>query len=196
MVVEKLDPVPLDLINFKYDLKMSTRDRKQLSNDAVEMIKNYYLNADACYHEIVKPPSDTAESFVPAEVRKDLERLKEIDFLKLHGSLPVGDRKQWEAIQAKIAKDVKFLESARLINYSLVLAVIKVREEPNDDLATFKQKGNYLLSPSEKFAYAFGIANYLHEYNFEREERESNAFQVASVYAHRFLEGLNKIFKL
>jgi len=185
-IIEKLDPIPY--INFKYDFKMSTKNRKRLNNESIEIVKNFYMSFDSDYNEIIsKPLSDIGD--INEEIKESLENLKEMDFQRLHGRLNIRSLQEWEIARRKIVKDINFLQSAKIMNYSLILIIVKVEEI---NMEVFKQKGNYLLSPSGKFAYIFGIEDFLHEYNFEKED--GNVFQASKVYANRFLEGLNKIF--
>ncbi len=209
LIMQNIDPLPSELVDFKYDLKMSTVNRQQLKDDEVEVVRKYYVGINQEYTEILGPvdtllsPSSKLEKnsssssggsrstrrfHMTEKIKEGLQKLKDIDFLNLHTTLPIAPNQAtvWEAAQAKITKDVRFLESINIMDYSLIITVAKVRPTassliqfeklsengpeklPPTEFSMLQRNGNCLFSPSGKFAYVFGIIDILQEYDIEK----------------------------
>ena len=203
--MQNIDPFPGDLVDFKYDLKMSTVSREQLKPDEVEIAKKHLLGMNPDYAEILKGSDKlkierskgAKKVYMTEKIKGSLSKLKDIDFLNFHESLPIAAHQAsvWETAQAKIIKDVHFLESVNIMDYSLIITVAHVKENPNnggspggslkedeksmpgkimeeeklpEEYARLQRNGNCLFSPSGKFAYVFGIIDILQEYDIEK----------------------------
>ncbi len=198
--MQNIDPLPGDLVDFKYDLKMSTVNRQQLKVEEADVTRKYFLGTGPMYGEIVRtgPKSRSTKRLRMSDrIKGNLSKLKDIDFVNIHGSLPIasGQAAVWEAAQAKMVKDVRFLESINIMDYSLIITVARVRGETRsfvgpleeekratpelskllveeakmpDVFAELQRNGNCLFSPSGNFAYVFGIIDILQEYDIEK----------------------------
>jgi hypothetical protein len=202
LVMQNIDPIPGELLDFKYDLKMSTVSRQQLSNHEIEAARAYYLALGAGYDEILRADSGNKlerlraikRSHLSEGVRGNLSKLKDIDFLHFHQSLPIAATQAslWEMAQAKITKDVRFLESINIMDYSMILTVAHTKsgrgqeeakaraaegglveeEKMPEVLQKLHRNGNCLFSPSGSFAYIFGIIDILQEYDIQKRSEE------------------------
>lgn len=209
--MQNVDPLPSELIDFKYDLKMSTVNRQQLSDHEIEEIRKYFLSMNPAYNELLgslnneitskadSPMRISKRWSVAEKARGSLQKLKDLDFIKLHRSLPIGASQAniWECAKGKIIKDVKFLETLGIMDYSLIITVARIKgnakrfsfEIPTADVSSsaikkspslyeeekipsefteLQQNGNCLFSPSGKYAYVFGLIDILQMYDIEK----------------------------
>ena len=229
--MQNIDPLPSDLIDFKYDLKMSTVNRQQLKDEEAETVKKYFTGINPDYMEILSTehaspargdkPRSTKRYHMTDKIKESFPKLKDIDFANLHGTLPIGitQASAWETAQAKIMKDVRFLESINIMDYSMIITVARLRkifaakdeyEEEDklpEEIARLQRNGNCLFSPSGKFAYVFGIIDILQEYDIEKKGegglkgvlakfsgKSDISCQPPNTYADRFLGKLGGVF--
>ena len=261
--MQNVDPVSSKLIDFKYDMKMSTVKRATLNQKETNFVKNHYLGSQSnqppnsqgsrnIYKEIMKEEKTTTSSpevssssssklkvrlsneresgemnpqEMPEFIKGKLFKLKDVDFQELHGSLPIDcpQEGRWVSIMSKIRKDVEFLKSINIMDYSLIISVVRTggmntlkrRGEEvtalQEQLAVAERNGNVLYSPSREFAYLFGIIDILQEYDlqkilegvtkktrsrFKGKRNPDISCQPPPEYAQRFLANLPPVFQV
>eukprot|EP00826_Nyctotherus_ovalis_P004283 TRINITY_DN10915_c0_g1_i4.p1 TRINITY_DN10915_c0_g1~~TRINITY_DN10915_c0_g1_i4.p1 ORF type:complete len:446 (+),score=98.01 TRINITY_DN10915_c0_g1_i4:1213-2550(+) len=224
VIMQNIDPLPSELVDFKYDLKMSTVKRELLTQEEVEIVKQYFITKDPAYKELfhVSEPGDETDAEMDKQVAERLVKLKDEDFSRLHRSLPIGETYAavWESAQGKITRDVLFLKGLGIMDYSLIITVARVsdivpaKDSPREerkiscDVTSLVQNENCMLSPSGKFLYVFGIIDVLQEYDIEKKgekgmktlmavfsKKSDISCQPPDEYAARFLEKLGEKFK-
>jgi len=222
--MQNIDPLPSELVDFKYDLKMSTVKRELLKEKDVNIVKHHFLSKDPDYKELFHTSSRSLKSIpkMNKSIADCLLKLKDEDFIHLHGSLPIdaSSASDWERMQGKITRDVNFLKGLNIMDYSLIITIarvsdtVSVKDSLNEekkiscDVQNLVQNGNCLLSPSGKFLYVFGIIDVLQEYDIGKKgEKGMKTFkavfskeydiscQAPDEYAKRFLDKLGSKFK-
>ena len=86
IIFEKIESIPHELIDFRYELKMSIKDRKLLENKQIGKVKGYFYRKSTDYAEIFKA-GGADKGDISMEIRESLMKLKDLDFERLHGSL-------------------------------------------------------------------------------------------------------------
>ncbi len=175
LLTQNIDPLPESLVDFRYNLKMSSASRQQLRTEESDAVRKHFLQLSPVYSEIVRPgPRSRAVRRVHMndQIKESLTKLKDTDFADIHGALPIaaGQSEAWEAVQAKMIKDVRFLEGINIMDYSLVVTVARVKRgesksmliPADEDEEEQKQKRP---GPAE-----------LHRVLIEEEEKMSDAF--------------------
>ncbi len=110
-----------------------------------------------------------------------------MDFKNIHGWLPVcaDDAGKKEDIVRQIKRDAEFLRRNGIMDYSLLLIIIKMPSATEQGLTQAKALKNYkyieqldtllsnyyavLRSPSKSFIYILGIIDYLQQWDIQKQ---------------------------
>ena len=164
IVMENLFTMPSDAVLRKYDMKGSKHDRKVLQS----------------YESI------TQDSKVP-------RILKDLDFLEIDGCISTSKRRESTASQhsnnifadfeyledtssqgseliTRVAADVSFFEKHKIIDYSLIVAVVDCKLMSAEALEEHMkvQGAHSLLSADGRFLYQIGIIDYFQLFTFKK----------------------------
>ena len=191
VVMENIAPFEKKLVLRKYDLKGSTYRRKVLKGQNMDLTIGSFQN-----------------SFFNSRVT-----LKDLDFNYIEKCIVLPDAIH-SRLLARLDKDVRFLERNQVIDFSLVVAIVKV-----NDLRTHHQQyyddiyydflaytGNFFMDSREKLGFFIGIIDYFEKYTFVKAlERYikvllncklglDTSSQPADRYAPRFMECMREVF--
>jgi ribosomal protein S19 len=195
IVMENIFKINSKCIRRKYDLKGSTYKRKILRSTDLKKLK-YKL--------------DVKKNWMCPKT------LKDIDFNRIEHKISLT-RERRDELLATIEKDVRFLESVKMIDYSLIIAVINL-----EDLRTEKfqaessqiqkqincliEKGIFVIDKNFEYGFIIGIIDFFQKYTFAKWFEKyykiminlkydlNTSSQPARVYAQRFLDYMETIF--
>lgn len=180
VVMENILTVPKDAILRKYDCKGSTHSRKVLKK---------------------KEDLDVNTQF------KDV--LKDLDFMEIEDQINFLDKNHRMAILTSLKRDADFLRSHNIIDYSMIIAVVKRRaiDQPFID-RELKAGGFHLIAtPNPGVFYMIGIIDYLQTYTWGKAAERvlkrikacnpnlQTSSQPPEKYATRFYGFAEKSFK-
>ena len=194
IIIENIFLIEKTLISRKYDLKGSTYKRKVIKSSDNRM---------------------TAGMDLKNQFRED-ETLKDLDFNKIEGKIVLTDEVHRELLEL-MRRDVSFFEDNGIIDYSLIIAVVRMNEleehfSPDEKHrikrqidSLMRQKMFYLDSANE-FGYLVGIIDYFQLYNFSKAIEKymkilvncklklDTSSQPPEKYAQRYIEYMKEIF--
>jgi 1-phosphatidylinositol-4-phosphate 5-kinase len=194
IVMENILKIDSKYISRKYDLKGSTHSRRVLSSSNLRRVEQ----------------DDT----IDLEFTLKNRTLKDIDFNSIDKKLAIP-LDQSHLLFSVLSKDIEFLKSQKLMDYSLLLGVVKfedLRNNPDDndtlkdDINELIKKGIFFWDQSFEFGYILGIIDYFQQYTFSKfVEKYSKRLiycscgldtssQSSAVYSQRFFKYMTKIF--
>lgn len=194
IVIENLFQIDKKYIKRKYDLKGSTYKRKTIRRKNIDQIR---------------PIIDSLQKF------KARETLKDIDFNRIEEKivlLPHDKRKMLQILE----RDVNFLRSLGIIDYSLIVGVVDMNEvfgESNDyearkvreELDFLVKHSNFFSHVSNDVGYIVGIIDLFQKYTFSKwlekhfkrmihfSFKLDTSSQPATIYAERFMDYMKTI---
>ena len=195
MVMENIFCVQSELLLRKYDLKGSTHHRKVLNS------------------------RDSRLSNLDMDLRSSLferKTLKDLDFNRIEGKVLMSTKQRKEFFSV-IENDVLFMQSQKLIDYSLIVAVIKLQDvqdnldDPEfeglkEDINNMISRKTFYSDSTFEFGYVVGLIDFFQKYTLRKFlEKHSKVLinckcnldtssQPAHIYAKRFLSYMDSIF--
>lgn len=188
MLMECLAVFPKEDIIRKYDIKGSTYSRQVLEDQVIQTL--------------------AADSQVPGT-------LKDLDFSKIEGCVRIEDKVHLGKVYFEVVQDAAFFQKFNLIDYSLLVTVIKrtpenaarIQHEISSGRYRFLQGRSDSKKGSEEYLYMIGIIDYLQRYTwgkaFERAFKKlrkcspslETSSQPPNAYASRFTKFFVKCFQ-
>ena len=195
VVMENIFKLNPKCIKRKYDLKGSTHSRKVLRTSKLnELAFNVNLKRDFF----------------------EKKTLKDLDFNKIEGQIELTLDIQIELMKV-FKRDVEFLQSKKLMDYSLLLAVVKFEDirslGDQSEADTFKfdinqliRRKSFIWDANFEFGYIIGIIDYFQQYTLTKFLEKyakilinfscnlDTSSQSSQVYAERFIKYVKAIF--
>lgn len=196
VVMENILKIESKYISRKYDLKGSTHSRRVLSSSNLKKVNE--------------------NNIIDLEFTLKNKTLKDIDFNKIDRKLAIS-LDQSHILFSILSKDIEFLKSQKLMDYSLLLGIVKfedLRNNPDDndtlkdDINELIKKGIFFWDQSFEFGYIVGIIDYFQQYTFSKFLEKyakrliycscglDTSSQSSGVYSQRFFNYMMKIFDM
>lgn len=195
VVMENIFCVNSEILLRKYDLKGSTHHRKVLH------------------------ARDSRLSNLDLDLRSNLserQTLKDLDFNRIEGKILMSTKQRKEFFNV-IENDVLFLQSQKLIDYSLIVAVIRLQDvqdkidDPEyeglkEDINNMISRKTFYSDSTFEFAYIVGVIDMFQKYTLKKFLEKhwkvlvncrcglDTSSQPAHVYSKRFLRYIDSIF--
>jgi 1-phosphatidylinositol-4-phosphate 5-kinase len=161
ILMENLFTMPSDAILRKYDMKGSKHDR--------QVLQNYdETTAETKVSKILKD-LDFTKIDKHIETIKTRQNGKSDSFNANLGHNDNEDNIRLEFI-ARVAADVEFFRKHKIIDYSLIVAVVDLKLMPAEAVETHHQlqAGHTLLSADSRYLYQLGIIDYFQLFTFKK----------------------------
>jgi hypothetical protein len=194
IIIENIFLVPKSLLKRKYDLKGSTYKRKVLK------------------------ATDKRISCISSTLKNDFQdksTLKDLDFNKVEGKIILKDSDYTELL-GLIAKDVNFFKNNGIIDYSLIIAVVKLseieslpqseKETAQEQISALVEKKMFFFDSEKQFGYLVGIIDYFQLFTIQKWMEKylkilvncklglDTSSQPSDKYAQRFNDYMASIF--
>ena len=193
IIIENIFLLEKNLIRRKYDLKGSTYKRKVLkaSDRRISM------------------GSDLKQEF------KENNTMKDLDFNKIEGKIVLNEEDYYELLNL-INKDVTFFRDNQVIDYSLIIAVVKMQDlhdlpgqqntKAKREINELIKKKMFYLDSELEFGYLVGIIDYFQLFTFSKWMEKymkilvncklglDTSSQPADKYAQRYYDYVSSIF--
>jgi Phosphatidylinositol-4-phosphate 5-Kinase len=149
MLMECIAVFPKEDILRKYDLKGSTYSRQVLSDEMINSIDKH--------------------SPIPGT-------LKDLDFSKIEHTISTKNKEDLGKLASAMESDARFFQENNLIDYSLLVSVIRIRPENEQILKQEIQAGAFRLmvgksiasQGEEEYLFMVGIIDYLQRYTWSK----------------------------
>jgi hypothetical protein len=194
IIIENIFLIDKSLVKRKYDLKGSTYKRKVLKRGDKRISSTNCLLKDEF---------------------EDKSTLKDLDFNKIEGKIILSDSDYTE-ILTLIAKDVNFFKNNGIIDYSLIIAVVKLdninklpehkQKSAKEQISSLMEKKMFFIDSDHEFGYLVGIIDYFQLFTFQKRMEKyvkilmncklglDTSSQPSNKYAERFNNYISSIF--
>jgi hypothetical protein len=194
IIIENIFLIEKTLVRRKYDLKGSTYKRKVLKAGDNRMSVNH----------------DLKNEFTEQDTLKDL------DFNKIEGKIVLSNEVHRELLNL-MYEDVSFFRKSRVIDYSLIIAVVKmtdIEENYNEDerhlikqqINILMEKKMFFMDSQLEFGYLVGIIDYFQKFTIGKALEKymkilvncklglDTSSQPPEKYALRYIKYMQEIF--